>query len=225
MRMKLLILLATSLLFYTQTTAEKECPIKEYKLTDSEAAFSASQVACKDLEGKLASEDLKDSENADKAQAAIDAWRQASSDNQWKVIWLEVTIKNIDQPSDENNNYFVFSDGSKFDDTDFAYKWEKNDMGVDHPDYTNTEIRCSYIYQNNNMKSCSCGGFAGHGLCAIYQKCGSEDDNKDETGDETEDESSASSGSELSRANLSVFALFMACSVFKTFYALVGVFF
>ena len=45
------------------------------------------------------------------------------------------------------------------------------------------------------------------GLCKIYEQC--------------EDENSASTNFEFFRANLLVFALFMACSVLKTLYGLV----
>ena len=37
-----------------------ECPIKEYVFTDKVLDFSDIVDACKDLEGELASEDLKD---------------------------------------------------------------------------------------------------------------------------------------------------------------------
>ena len=60
------------------------------------------------------------------------------------------------------------------------------------------------------MGSMQCvGGDSGYGLCKKFENC--------------EDENSANSESERSRANFPVFALFMACSVFKTFYALVGI--
>jgi len=215
--MKLLILLATSLLFYTQATEEKMC-IKEYRLTDSEAAFLQSQAECKKKEGTMASEDLNDSENAAKARSAVNAFRGVR-DNENKNVWLGIAVDDITQPSDKNSNYFVLSDESEFDDTNFAFKWKKNDMGVDHPDYSNTKRRCSVLYDKyNKMSSVECSD-TGYGLC-VYEKC--EKENEDENEDETEGENSANSQSENSRANLQLFALFMACSVFKTFYALVG---
>ena len=62
------------------------------------------------------------------------------------------------------------------------------------------------------METFNCDGVGvAFGLCKTYEKC--------------KDENSASSESERSRANLPVFALFLACSVFKTFYALVGIVF
>ena len=37
-----------------------ECEIKEYVITKTEATFAASKTACNDLNGEIASEDLKD---------------------------------------------------------------------------------------------------------------------------------------------------------------------
>ena len=80
------------------------------------------------------------------------------------------------------------------------------------------------------MASWGCDQSA-YGLCKVFENCDSEDgdgtgdENGDGTEDESEDENSANSESDRSRANLPVFALFMACSVFKTFYALVGIVF
>ena len=150
------------------------------------------------------------SENAEKAQSAINTFRQISTNNQNSNIWVGITVDDINQPSDKNANYFAFSDGSVFDDTNFVFKWYVV-MGTDQPDYSNTDRRCSVINKVKNdekMGVSYCGGGAsGYGLCT-YKKC--------------EDENLANSESERSRANLPVFALFMACSVFKTFYALVG---
>jgi len=202
--MKLLILLATSLFFYTQATAEKKC-VKEYKITESEGAFTASQEACKNLEGDLASDDLKDSENAKKAQDVINTFRQIKEDNKYMMIYLGITVGDIFQDSDKNTNHFVFSDGTKFDDTDFAFKWSTVEMEV-QPNYKDKSYKCTMIYKDKNaevMVSNTCDGSV-YGLCKTYQEC--------------EDENSANSDSERSRANLPVFALFMACSVFKTFY-------
>ena len=86
-------------------------------------------------------------------------------------------------------------------------------MGAHQPDYSDENKRCSVIFKSDNiekMGSIHCGGVAnGYGLCKTYEKC--------------EDEDAANSESERSRANLPVFTLFTACSVFKTFYALVGI--
>ena len=140
----------------------------------------------------------------------INYFRQIKEDNKYTMIYLGITVGDILQDSDKNTNHFVFSDGTKFDDTDFAFKWRE---GPDHPDYSDTSNRCSMLYKPLNadvMVSSNCDRKV-YGLCKTYQDC--------------EDENSANSESERSRANLPVFALFMACSVFKTFYALFGLFF
>ena len=125
------------------------------------------------------------------------------------MIYLGITVDDIFQDSDKNTNHFVFSDGTKFDDTDFAFKWSTVEMEV-QPNYKDKSYKCTMIYKDKNaevMVSNTCDGSV-YGLCKTYQEC--------------EDENSANSDSERSRANLPVFALFMACSAFKTFYALVG---
>ena len=104
--------------------------------------------------------------------------------------------------SHEANNPFVFSDGTDVDDSNFMYKWSQDEPYDDSFNY-----KCSIIYNDGTdelINSENCGESA-HGLCKTYEKC-----------------NSVNSESEQSRANFPVFALFMACSVFKTFYALVG---
>jgi len=205
----LLLLLTTTLLFYTQATEEKKC-IKEYVLTDKKQEYSESQNACKNLEGEMASEDLKDSENAKKAEAAVKTFRETDTN----LIWLGIAVEDINEAPHETNNPFKFSDGTDVDDSNFIYKWEKNTMAGNHPVYKD-EWRCTILAQSREtevMATFNCDGVGvAFGLCKIYEKC--------------KDENSASSESERSRANLPVFALFLACSVFKTFYALVGIVF
>jgi len=207
--MKLIILLATSLLFFTQATKEKKC-VKEYVIPESEGTFKTLQEACKNLEGDLASDDLKDSENAEKAQAAINTFRQTA---QYAKIWLGITVGNENELPDATKNPFVFSDGTEFDDTDFVFRWVTGGEGPDQPIYS-TDERCSTIFRGDGtdekMTAYACEAFV-FGLCKTYQKC--------------EDENSANSESVRSRANLPVFALFTACSVFKAFHALFGIFF
>jgi len=218
--MKLLLLFATTLLFYTEATEEKKCEIKEYVITKTEATFAASKTACNDLNGEIASEDLKDSENADKAKAVVDNFRKTHATSS---IYIGVTSRNLNESPHESENPFVFSDQNVFDDTNFVYKWEKGES-PDQPDYTQPEKRCSVLFYkpgnngNENMASCDCNKSM-YGLCKVFEKCESEND------DGTEDENSANSNSGRSRANLPVFALFMAFSVFKTFFALVGIVF
>ena len=62
--------------------------------------------------------------------------------------------------------------------------------------------KCAYLYYDGRLATDRCD-YEGWALCTVA----------------CED---ASSGSELSRANLPVFALFAAASIFKAFYALVG---
>jgi len=197
MRMKLLLLLATTLLFYTQATEEKKCKFKEYVITDTMASYSDTQTACKNMEGEMASEDLKDSDNAKKAELVFKTFRQNFG---YSPIWLGITVVDINQPADVNTNKFAFSDGTD-PSSDLSFvPWSKGE-----PDYgSNGAFRCAMIDTSGKMVASLCSKDA-LGLCKTY---------------ECEDE--ANSESERSRANLPVFALFMACSVFKTFYALVG---
>jgi len=208
--MKLLLLLTITLLSYTQATEEKKCLIKEYVLTENKGTYSESHNACQNLEGEIASEDLKDSENSKKAEAAVENFRE--TDN-LSMIWLGITVGDMDENPHETKNPFVFSDGTEIDESNFMYKWENGGASGDHP-YINSEgkNRCSVIFNMRGeiMQSHICdGATSGYGLCKKYENC--------------KDENSASSESERSRANLPVFALFVACSVFKTLYALVGV--
>ena len=139
----------------------------------------------------------------------INTFRQINEDNESTNIYLGITVDDIFKASDKKTNSFVFSDGTKFDDTDFAFKWSTAEMVV-QPNYSDKSNRCTMIYKLLNaevMVSDYCS-YNIYGLCKTYQEC--------------EDENSANSDSERSRANLPVFALFMACSAFKTFYALVG---
>jgi len=243
--MKLLLLFATTLLFYTEATEEKKCEIKEYVITKTEATFAASKTACNDLNGEIASEDLKDSENADKAKAVVDNFRKTHATSS---IYIGVTSRNLNESPHESENPFVFTDQSVFDDTNFVYMWETNNR-PEQPDYTKPEKRCAIVFYergSDKMASWGCDQSA-YGLCKVFENCdsengeGTEDENDDDTGDEngdgtgdeseggtgdeSEDENSANSESGRSRANLPVFALFMACSVFVTFYALVGIVF
>ena len=152
------------------------------------------------------------SENAEKAKAVVKAFREKEVVNRFSFIWLGITVEDINQPSDESTNSFVFSDGTKFDDSNFVFRWMADTMAGGHPNYSDKDIRCTIVKDESGevMMSTFCsGGANAHGLCKTYEKC--------------EDENSANSESERSRANLPVFALFMACSVFKTFYALVGI--
>ena len=128
------------------------------------------------------------------------------------MIWLGITVENMNENPHETKNPFVFSDGSDSDDSDYMFKWEK-DGG--EPDYDNKNNKCSVIFYDagsDKMASKSCGDSKDtYGLCKIYEgPCERESEGEN-------------SESERSRANLPIFALFMACSVFKSFCALVGI--
>jgi len=191
--MKLVVLLATILLFYTQATETKIC-IKEYVVTENENVFSVSKNDCKTLQGEMASEDLKDSENAKKAQLAIEKFRETSQGS--SLMWLGITAKNMEEAAHETNNPFAFSDGTEIDESSFVWNWDENE-----PNYNNGvgDYKCAYLRQNGKMAADKCE-VSNAALCRIEEKC--------------ED---ASSKSERSRAKLPVFAVFILCSIFKTF--------
>jgi len=194
-----LVLLATTLLFYTQATETKKCSFN-YEVTENIAQFSESKTACEKLNGELASEDLKDSENEEKAQLAVKKFRENTPQGNLKAIWLGISSKNMKSPLDKSTNGLIFSDGTDFDNRGFPYEWD-----VQEPDYTSGGVfKCVKLKPSGKMGTDreTAEQFA---LCRIEEEC--------------ED---ASSESERSRANLSVFALFMACGVFKTFFLLVG---
>ena len=114
-------------------------------------------------------------------------------------IWLGISARNMDEDLSEADNPFSFSDGTKIDDSkyDMLLKWQ-----CGQPVYIEPNQKCGYIYSNGKLShyKCSLEAFA---LCNVACE-------------------EASSGSELSRANSPVFAVFAAASVFKAFYALVG---
>ena len=78
-----------------------------------------------------------------------------------------------------------------------------------NPNYNNGvgNFKCVYLRKNGKMASDVCDSelILGNALCRTEEDC--------------ED---ASSKSERSRVNLSVLAVFILCSIFKTFSALVG---
>jgi len=158
------------------------------------------KTACDELNGIMASEDLKDSENAEKAEVSINTFRGESDENKNSGIVLGITAKDVDKPLTENNNDFAYSDGTDFDVSSFAYKWIDND-----PDYDTDggKHKCVYLRGDGKITNYECVGLTGNALCFVEEDC-------------------ANSDSERSRLNLPVFALFMAGSVFKTFFELVG---
>ena len=108
-------------------------------------------------------------------------------------FWLDITSQDEDSDPSENNP-FVFSDGTKVEDTNMLIKWIK-----DGPQYKST-YKCTYL-GTSGLDTDLCNS-SYNGLCRKKEKC------------------PLNSGSDRSRANLP--ALFMAASVFKAFYALIG---
>jgi len=191
-----LIIVAITLLFYTQAKETKKiCP--KYEFTEQINEYENIKAACEPLNGVIASEDLKDSQNAEKAKQAISKFREEYGNNN---IALGITAKDLDKQLNENDNNFVFSDGTNFDEGGFAFQW-----GDDQPTYgVGGAFRCAFVNKDGKLENIHCG-YDAHALCYI-EEC-----------------EEASSGSERSlSANLPVFALFTAASVFKTFFALVG---
>ena len=119
------------------------------------------------------------SENAEKAKVKIDEAFGAGD----KQIFLGITSKNPKQNPDENDNPFVFSDGENFDEGEFPYDWAKNFPRYDQ------EFNCVMLYQNYALYEDKCG-VESSALC--YVAC----------------PKPAGSASELSRANLPLFALY-----------------
>jgi len=181
----------TALLFYTKVTETKEC--QSYVVTEKEDKIENLKAACKALNGKMASEDLKDSENAKVAKQAIDEYQK---EDHGTMIFLGITVKKPDQTPNEDTNPFVFSDGTNFDfdDENFVYPWASGGPGYDDI------YKCAYVETDKKIWENSCDS-TGKALCFI--DC-------------------PSSGSESFRENFPLFAFFVAGSVFNAFYALTG---
>jgi len=191
------VLFATTLLFYTQVTETKVC--FSYVPTPKKQDFDSSKSACKDLKGELASEDLLDSENAENAVFSIYKHRVENDGDGY--FWMDISSKNIGEDPSEKNP-FVFSDGTEVKDTNMLIKW---DSSSSQPEYTSA-YKC-IILHTKGLQTDECSYDDILGLCKVDVEC--------------EKECSMSNGSGRSRKNLPVFALFMAGSVFKAFYALV----
>ena len=116
-------------------------------------------------------------------------------------IWLDVTLRDSSSTGSDANP-FVFSNGAKVEDTNVVIRWD-----VDQPFYS-LNNHCSYLAAGGLKESGCIDYYAA--LCKTKGKC------------EEEEECPINNESGRSRANLPVFALFMAGSVFRAFYALVG---
>ena len=121
-------------------------------------------------------------------------------DNFSETIWLGISAKDMGNPLDKDMNPLVFSDGTDFDESGYAYEWDDQE-----PNYLNNgDFKCTKLKINGKMGTVPCEEVAFNVLCMI-EEC-----------------EEASSESARSRVNLSVFAVFILCSIFKTFSALVG---
>jgi len=191
-----LILIVSALLFYTQAKETKECP--KYVVTEAMVGYEQLKGECKKLNGVIASEDLLDSENGKLAKSA---YANFYKEDETTEVYLGIAVRNLESGTNKVTNPFVFSDGSDFSDGDFL-KWT-----AENPSY-NSVFRCTHIANSNfEIKDAKCDQ---RGVALCYVAC-SEDEN---------------SGSERSRANLHLFALFLvAGSVFNAFHALAGIIF
>jgi len=194
-----LVLLATTLLFYTQTTETKKCI--RYAITPSNHKFTDAKAACMDMKGELASEDLLDSENADKA--VFEVYKYLVENNGLGDIWLNAESKDP-STSPKESNPFVFTNGTEIKDTNMLIKWRQG-----QPQYS-SNAKCIY-FAREGLMAIQCT-FSFVGLCKIESEC-------EEKCPIVEQQ--VNNASDRSRANLPVLALFMAGSVFKAFYALV----
>jgi len=186
-----LFVVLSALLFYTKATETKECP--SYEISELKDGFTSLKAACEDLNGKMASEDLKDSENAKAAKEAVDDYRKEDPST---AIFLGISVKEPDQTPNKDTNPFVFSDGKNFDfdDKNFVYQWVEGGPTYD------VVYKCAYLDSSGEIYETSCD-MSGKALC--FTDC-------------------PSSGSKSSRKNFPLFALFVAGSVFNAFYALAG---
>ena len=102
----------------------------------------------------------------------------------------------------ENDNNFAYSDGTDFDVSSFPYKWNDN-----YPDYASWGgyYNCVLLRGDEKITNYLCVDLQANALCFVEKDC-----------------EVSNSDSERSRLNFPVFALFMAGSVFKTFFTLVG---
>jgi len=171
-----LLLIVTALLFYTMAEETKECP--SYVFTEPVEGIDKMKEECGKLNGVMASEDLKNSENAEKAKVKI----KEAFDTGATQIFLGITSKYPEQNPDENDNPFVFSDGENFNDEEFPYDWGEKLMYA-------KEYNCVSLYKSNKLYEDKCDKESS-ALC--YVAC----------------PIPAGSASELSRANLPLFALF-----------------
>ena len=133
------------------------------------------------------------SENKKKAMLAVGAFRKKDGDSK---IFLGITVRDLDySPGLPTDNPFVFSDDTVFDGSDF-FQWADEKPGDGYND------RCTYLDDDGKIVNYDCDQ-EGRALCVVESTC-------------------ANSGSERSRANLSIFALFVAGSAFNALHALAG---
>jgi len=184
-----LFLTLAALLFYTKATETKECP--KYVLTEEADGLEELKSACDALNGKIASEDLKDSENSKAAKVVVDEFRVKDGET---LIFLGITVRNPEQTPDMDTNPFVFSDGTDSNDA-ALFEWAEEEPTYDE------EAKCAgFLDHTSQIYELECDD-AGRTLCFV--DC-------------------PNSGSERSRKNFSLFALFVAGSVFNAFHSGLG---
>jgi len=136
-----------SLLYFTQASEVKEC--FKYMVDKFKRAYSPAKDACVAFKGKVASEDLKDSESAKKAIVAVYLFRAKEKD--LSPIWLGINSRELGSTPHKKHNPFTFSDGTEFEEKDSTLKWAKNE-----PDFR-TEFGCTYL-EYGVIKTSRCDG-------------------------------------------------------------------
>ena len=137
------------------------------------------------------------------AKLAVDKFRVGDDESR---IFLGITVRDSKQNPDEISNPFVFLDGTEFDDDDYSYQW------VDNFSSHSSGRNCAILWTDGNIYNVRCDE-NGKALC--YMGC-------PKSKDKSEDENSVNSRSKRSCANLQLFALFAAASVFNALHALAG---
>ena len=118
-------------------------------------------------------------------------------------LWVHASSED-ENANASDSNPFVFSDGTQVEDTNTLIKWS----GPEEPEY-DPDAKCVCLAAKRHQTGNYNDNLAT--LCKMESEC-----------EEEEEKCPMNNGSDRSRANLPVFALFMAGSVFKAFYALVG---
>ena len=121
------------------------------------------------------------------AKLAYDKLREEDSTSD---VFIGINVRNTEQTPHETNIPFVFSDGTEFDEDDFL-KWTDNT-----PEYKG-DLKCTLLLDGKVLGKIGDALCDAKGKALCYLGC-------------------TSSASELSRANLPLFAIFVAGGVFNT---------